>query len=933
MRRIGLVLVIALAALGVVTPGAAAENPSQFAIASLSASLSTSQAGAHPDFNLSFEFSREANGSPYARTSGLEVRIPPGLLANPSNAPKCTAAQLSTTVPSNPTNETGCPQDSQVGISEVQLYGAAGPLTIVEPVYDMVAAGPHTVARFGIFALNYPVFLTAEAKPEDNYAVTTKIEGISSYEPLLAANTTLWGVPAATSHDAQRITPFEAISNGGSPETPTGERSSGLTPTAFMVNPTRCGVPLEVAVKATTYAEPSRPVEARTSLGEISGCGKLAFKPSFTLRPTTTAAESPAGVDAEITLPQAGLVQPNLLATPHLKKAVAALPQGVSLNPSAASGLGACTEGQVGVVSESPILFNDAPAACPASAQVGTAEIITPILPEPVQARLYVASQNANPFHTLLAGYLVAEGQGLTLKVAGQFDLNPVTGQITAIFADNPQAPFEDLKLHFKEGNHGVLITPASCGNYATSTSLSSWAAQDPENPSAADTVFGQAPFVIDRGPGGSACAAGQPNNPRFEAGTKTPLAGFYSPFVLDLSREDGTQRIGAVNLSLPPGLTGKLAGIPYCTESAIASAGSKSGREELASPSCPAASEVGTVTVGAGAGPQPLYVEGKAYLAGPYKGAPLSLAIITPAVAGPFDLGTVVVRSALYVNEETAQISVKSDPLPTILQGVPLDVRDIRVEMNRSNFTLNPTSCEAMLVSGEAISTSGQPAQLSNRFQVGGCKGLDFKPKVNITLSGSTRRAGHPGLKAVVTFPNTSEEANIARAQVNLPHSEFLDQGNLNKTCTRPVLRAGNCPKSTIYGKAKAWTPLLEKPLEGNVYLVGGYGYKLPALVAELNGQIRFLLAGKVDTGPNNGIRNTFELVPDAPVSRFVLQMKGGRKYSLLENSENLCAKPQRAIARFTAQSGRVLNLKPIIANDCNKKKGGKKASPKNGN
>jgi hypothetical protein len=243
---------------------------------------------------------------------------------------------------------------------------------------------------------------------------------------------------------------------------------------------------------------------------------------------------------------------------------------------------------------------------------------------------------------------------------------------------------------------------------------------------------------------------------------------------------------------------------------------------------------------------------------------------------------------------------------------------------MARPQFTLNPTNCEKTAITGEAVGQFGTIVPLIEPFQVGGCKSLAFKPKLQISLKGSTRHAGHPALKAVLTYPKGAGYANIARAQVNLPHSEFIDQGNLNKTCTRPVLLAGACPASTVYGTVKAWTPLLEKPLQGNVYLVGGFGYKLPALVAELGGQIRVLLAGKVDSGPNKGIRNTFEAVPDAPVEKFVLEMKGGPKYSLLENSENLCKKPQKATANFTAQNGATLKLTPKIAISC-KKKGGK--------
>jgi hypothetical protein len=392
---------------------------------------------------------------------------------------------------------------------------------------------------------------------------------------------------------------------------------------------------------------------------------------------------------------------------------------------------------------------------------------------------------------------------------------------------------------------------------------------------------------------------------------------------VIKLARKDGEQALTRLDFTLPPGLTGRLAGIPYCSEQAIAAAQGKSGKAEQASASCPAASELGTVDTSAGVGSEPIHVGGHVYLAGPYEGAPLSSVVITPAVAGPFDLGNVVVRAPLYVNPETAQITAKSDEIPHILRGIPLQLRSVEIKLTRQEFTLNPTSCEPMTVGSSMKGLNGGSAGPSSRFQVGNCQALPFKPNLKLQLKGATKRVGHPALKAVLTAK--PGEANIGRAQVNLPHGEFLDQGNLNKTCTKPVLLAGNCPASSVYGKATAWTPLLDKPLEGPVYLVGGYGYKLPALVADLNGQIRVTLVGKVDSGPNKGIRNTFEVVPDAPVSRFVLEMKGGKKYGLLENSENLCKAKKakrRAIARFTGQNGKVAAFKPVVQNQCGKAK-----------
>jgi hypothetical protein len=923
---------IFILALVLAATGSAGAAPSDYGIASFTASQSTSQAGGHPDLTIGFAFKTDENGVPFATTKDLTIQLPPGLVGNPAGLPTCNAGQLATSGKLLQVSKESCPQGSQVGITQVLINNqeSHAAVSFNEPVFNMAPPGGDVVARFGFLAQYFPTFIDIRVDPERDYAFTATIESPSGLDPILSAQTTLWGVPAAKEHDAQRITPYEASQCGFGGECSEGHESE-LSLTPFMTNPTSCGGQRPVTLQVDSWAEPGVFRTVSTTLPPITGCGLVPFQPKFLLRPTSTYAESPAGAEAEIELPQQGLEQPNLLATGHLNRAVVKLPAGMTLNPGAASGLGACTEAQIGLVSESPIRFNAVPPQCPDSSKVGTAEIETPVLPEPIEGALYIASQSDNPFHTLLSGYLVAEGQGVLLKVAGRFDTDPTTGQITATFAQNPQLPFSNLKLDFKGGNRGVVITPPSCGSYAVEAALSPWSVANPESPTAAETSFFNSPFPISAGPGGGPCPIGA-FNPRLEAGTVNPTAGRYSNFVLRLSREDGTQRLSAINLTLPPGLLGKLAGIPYCPEASIASAVALTelgqGGLELASPSCPTASRLGSAVVGAGAGPEPFFVStGNAYLAGPYKGAPLSLVVIAPAVAGPFDLGDVVVRSALNVDPETARITAVSDPLPTILHGIPLDLRDVRIILDRPEFILNPTNCEPMQIGSTVSSPSGDVAHPASRFQVGNCASLGFKPKLQLSLKGSTKHTGHPALKAVLTYPKEGAYANIARAQVNLPHSEFIDQANLNKTCTRPVLLAGNCPKTSIYGKAEAWSPLLEKPLKGPVYLVGGFGYKLPALVAELDGQIRVLLKGKVDSGPNHGIRNTFETVPDAPVSRFVLELKGGPKYSLLENSENLCQKPQRAIARFTAQNGAVEQTKPLIANQCRKKHEGKAA------
>ncbi|HTR75731.1 MAG TPA: hypothetical protein VMH33_10820 [Solirubrobacterales bacterium] len=878
------------------------------------------QAGSHPyEWTLKIEMNQDGGGKPEGKLSSLTVALPAGMVANPTALPRCPAAAFEGI-------QARCPGDSQVGVVNLEVLGQIpGPSGAV---YNLTQ--PFGVpGSIGFSAANYNSFQEASLRSSTDFGITAGDTTIPTALQIQSIEETIWGVPAAPVHDAQRL----CFENGLFVH---GCASGAQPPKPFFTMPTSCGAPLAttVTVESLEGETDQRTIESEAEGGGLeglSGCNAETFEPSASFQPTTNKADSPTGLEANIEQPQDE--DPEGLSSAHLRNVTVTLPEGLVVNPSSANGLEACSEAQIGYLGTDATgpHFSEAPQNCPNASKLGTMEVTSPLLgefdetgnatgPRPLHGSVFIGKPFDNPFDSLVSLYLAVEEEelGIVAKLAGKVTPDPSTGRLTAVFEENPQLPLEDIRLHFFEGARASLTTPSTCGTYTTSTTLTPWS-----TPEGADAHPGSS-FQIAAPAGGGACStseAGMPNAPSLEAGTVSPLAGTYSPFVLKLTREDGSQQIRALNLNLPVGVAAKFTGRAECSDAQIAQAESRKnpgeGALELQSPSCPSGSELGTATVGAGSG-TPFYVTGHVYLGGPYKGAPFSVVAITPAVAGPFDLGVVVVRSALYVNEETAQGSVKTDPIPTILQGIPLQVRSIAIKVDNGDFTLNPTSCEAKSITGEAISPTGNVAQLYNHFQVGGCESLAFRPKLQLSLKGSTKRTGHPALKAVLTYPSGGGYANIAAAQVNLPHAEFLDQGNLNKTCTKPVLLAGNCPASTIYGKAKAWTPLFEKPLEGNVYLVGGYGYKLPALVAELKGQIRFLLVGKVDSGPNKGIRNTFLTVPDAPVEKFVLEMKGGKKYSLLENSENLCAKSQQAIARFTAQNGRIVVLRPKIANNC---------------
>jgi hypothetical protein len=887
------------------------------------------RAGSHPfQLTTTLQFNQgaltpgnraEAVEAQPGQPRNLRFTLPAGLVGDATKFPKCSFQTFTTQI--NLINR--CPSESAIGAASVTIIetGPAGFLRVAVPVVNLepVSGEP---ARFGFMAGGVPVVLDASVRSGEGYKVRVSVDNASQTAQLLASSVTLWGNPGDPRHDNSRGWSCVYFENTGP-----CERPSGLAETTFLRLPTSCGAPLGFPMEMEPWNTPAGTaiVEGSFTSGALRGCSQIPFAPGIEVQPDTHAPETPSGLAVHLTIPQEVSEAPSGIAEADVRDTKVTLPAGLKINPAAANGLQACSEAQVGYsrMDGEEAVFTEGPASCPEASKLGTVKIHSPLLEEELTGSVFQAAQGANPFGSLLALYVVAEAPnaGVRVKLAGKVEPTS-SGQLISTFDATPQLPFEEFELSFFGGGGAPLAT-SGCGPYKTDTQIDPWSGGPSATPSSEFQVSG--------------CPNPQPFSPSFSAGTEAPLAGAYSPFLLRLSRPDGSQQLSAIDTVLPPGMTGKLAGIPYCPEAAISRAEGLDkpgdGAVERANPSCPSASQVGTVRVGSGIGPSPVFVNGNAYLAGPYKGAPLSLVIVTPAVTGPFDLGDVVVRTALVVDPITAQITAKSDPLPTMLQGIPLDLRSIALRMDRPGFTLNPTSCERMSVTGTAMSILGQGVSLSNPFQVGGCGGLAFKPNLKISLKGSTKHTGHPALKAVLTYPKGGTYANLARAQVNLPHSEFIDQANLNKTCTRPVLLAGNCPKSSVYGKAKLWTPLLEKPLRGDVYLVGGFGYKLPALVAELDGQIRVLAVSKVDSGPNHGIRSTFETIPDAPVSRFVLEMKGGRKYSLLENSENLCAKPQKAIANFTAQNGKVLQTKPVIGNDCKKKaKGGGNKKHKRG-
>jgi hypothetical protein len=873
------------------------------------------QAGSHPHqltVEMSFPSDKPTDvhvaAAGHLRDAGAD--LPPGMIVNPNSTPTlCTEVRLI---------RNKCPESSQIGMVTITTSGL-GFLVLALPstLYNMEPA-PGTPATFGFNVGGIGVFahITGALRSDGDYGLSGRSTEILARgsNPVLGVRLEFWGDPSSGSHDSVRGECY------GEKSCPIEEEGKA----ALLTAPVQCtGQPTIARGRSTDWEEPSNVKSASYESADlagtpvaIGGCNQLQFQPTIEAKPTTNLADSPSGLD--VTVHQPTNEDPGGTSPAIMRDIRLVLPEGMSVNPSSADGLGACPESLANVHSLSP-------SACPDDSKLGTVEVRTPLLDHPVAGALYLAQPFQNPSGSLVALYLALSdpATGVVSNLAGRVELDPNTGQLTTVFGDNPQLPIEGIKAHLFTGPRAALRTPAACGTYSPRADMTPWSSPQTADAHPSDS------FAIQASPNGGGCptSADQlPNSPSFTAGTLAPQAGAYSPFVLRLTRPDDSQEPQKIETTLAPGLVAKLAGVPYCSEGAISQAQGRNrpneGTLERDNPSCPSASQIGTVDVAAGAGITPLHTQGKAYLAGPYRGAPLSVVVITPAIAGPFDLGTVVVRTALNVDPETAKVTAVSDPFPRILEGIPLDIRSISIELAKPQFTLNPTSCDPMQVTGALTSVQGNSASLASPFQVGGCDALGFKPKLALKLRGATKRTGHPALTATLTYPSAGAYANVKRAQVTLPRSEFLDQAHIGTVCTRVQFAADQCPAASIYGQATASTPLLDQPLSGPVYLRSS-SHELPDLVIALQGQVDVVLAGRVDS-VNGGIRTTFDAAPDAPVSKFTLQMQGGKK-GLLINSANLCKlapKQNKATVEMEGQNGKVNDTSPVLANSCKKAK-----------
>ncbi len=936
MKRLGTIPVFAALLWLLLVPSAQAEfGVKVFSLDFQGPGGSTiSQAGSHPyavtnliRFNTVPDPVSE--NLPDGAVRNLDVQLPDGLVGNPNATPHCSNADFIKI--DQELKLPNCSNSSAVGTIVVKTLNTGQVEAFTgAPVYNLVPP-PGVVQKLGFNILGVPIVLEFVVRQDPPYNVEVRLQNISQVIPLFGSKLSLWGNPADPAHDKERgscvATGGFYGENGDDELALTGNTCpANISEAPFITLPRSCA-PLSADFLATAWEPELSAASGSIPIPQMTGCGHLGFKPTISGAPTTKAANSPTGLDFSLNVNDEGLTSSSGQAQADIEKTEVTLPEGFTINPSIAEGLAVCSEADLA----RETAFSEAGAGCPNASKIGTVEVETPLLDEKVNGSLYQAAPYENPFHSLVALYIVIKNPKLGIKVVQPLNVipDPVTGRLTTVAEDMPQLPFSHFNLHFREGTRSPLASPPKCGTYATEATLYPSSGGEPVTTTSA--------FQIISGPESQPCPSEglPPFKPGLIAGSINNAAGRFSPFNVRLFRTDSEQEITHFSIKLPPGIVAKLAGVPYCSDAQIAAAtartGPHGGQEEIEHPSCPQASEVGHSLVGGGVGSGLAYAPGKIYLAGPYHGSNLSIVAITAGKVGPFDLGTVVVREALKIDPETAEAFIDatgSDPIPHIIKGIPVHLRDIRAYVDKPSFVLNPTDCSrtstASTVLGSGLDFGSEaddrPVTVSTPYQAADCAALPFEPKLGLRLKGGTRRGAHPAFTANLKM-NGIGEAGIARAEVTLPKSEFIENAHFNTICTKVQFKAGagngaQCPAGSAYGKARAITPILGEPLTGPVFLRSSE-HQLPDLVVALhNSQVDFDLVGHVDSVKGR-LRNTFEAAPDAPVSSFVLEMKGGSK-GLFVNSTNLCKGTHKAEANFTGQNGKVYDTKPALKVNC---------------
>jgi hypothetical protein len=940
MKRIALSTVCAgLLALVLAAPAQAAFGINNFDVTFTNEDGSpATQAGSHPfamttTFGVNYTETGPGKAFPDGDFKDLLIEQTEGFVGDATAMPRCPTADFSTIIDL----KAQCPNSTVVG----QVAAAVEqPTTFASaPVFNLVPP-PGAQARLGFSVLGVNVVTDVGVKQSPRYNILASLKGSPQPLPVFGAKFRLWGNPASEAHDHFRGNPcmpgtdkfaespakFEFIKSKNT-------CPSGAENVPFLTLPRNCDGPGTTTFEADSWQEPGKMVFGSAITHDDSippvpqgftGCGSLDFSPQIASQPTTDSAETGTGLDFDIEFHDEGLKNPEGIAQSDIKKTVVTLPEGMTVNPSIGEGLGVCTPADYERESLK-VAFGE---GCPNASKIGTVSVDTPLLANPIGGSVYLAQQDdptspgqENPFDSLIAFYIVIKdpSEQILVKVPAKVEPDPLTGQLVTTVEDIPQVPFSKFNFHFREGQRAPLVSPPRCGTYETKAELTPWA-----RPS--EVLVTTSAFKVTRGIGGGPCPSGgvPPFHPSFQAGAVNNQAGAFSPFLMRLQRADGEQDMTKFSSILPPGELGSLKGVEKCSDAAIDAAKSKTGRQEIASPSCPAGSLIGHTTAGAGVGSALTYVGGQLYLAGPYKGDPLSVVSVTPAVAGPFDAGTVVVRLALTLNSKTAEVEVdgaNSDPIPHILKGIVLKVRDLRVNVDRPNFTLNPTSCDESSVKGTLFgsyldvfsSSDDVPFDLSARYQAANCLNLGFKPKLDLKLKGGTKRGGHPALTA--TYKPRPGDANLEGLVVRLPRSAFLDQAHIRTICTRVQFAVDACPKGAQYGFIKAWTPLLDEPLAGPVWLRSS-NHKLPDMVFDLKGLVDVEVSTRIDS-QKGGIRASLESAPDAPITKVLLTMQGGKK-GLIVNSRDLCAGKSKANVEFAGHNGKEAKANPAMRADC---------------
>jgi len=895
------------------------EQPARFGLArgSVFVAVSSPQAGAHADITTGFALNTTGLGSNGARISANDPKdvsfdLPPGLVGNTVGLPKCTAAKVIATE---------CPRSTIVGVASTESSFIASPASYVNPVFD-IEPSPGEPAAF-MFVVNdtAPVRLDTSVLSNGDYGVRVTAGNISEAEPLFASYVTVWGVPA----DHQAPGPIKAAGislgmnflNGelGGPDT-------SATRVPLLSNPTQCSTPLVAGAQTDSWRNPGAFDVASAPMGMLSGCNLLAFSGSISMLPDTLQAGAPAGYSLDLRLPQGNAADG--LAESFVKKVVTTLPMGTVISPSAAWGLRACTDEQF-FGPERGAQSPARPGQCPRESQVGTVQITTPALPLPLTGGVYLASPHCGPctpgdaqsgqMVRLFVQVVGEGGSGIVVKLEGNASINQQTGQITATFDNNPQVPFSDFKLTLGGGSRATLANPRACGPVTTTMGMTPWSTPFTSEVSPFYT------FEINEG-----CIAPR-FNPSFVAGTTNIQAGEYSPFTVSFGRQDGDEFLNGLQMQMPPGVLGSLSGIPLCKE------------PQAAQGACGPESLIGHTQVLTGPGQTPFLVTGgQVFLTESYRGAPFGLSIVVPAVAGPYTLagttgqGTVVVRAAINIDPRTAALTVTSDPLPTELDGIPLQLRVVNVTVDRPGFTLNPTSCARTAVDGTLSSKEGARVTVATPFQVTNCTGLAFKPQFEVSTSGSTSRKNGASLDAKVIYPQASvgSQANIARVKVDLPKQLPSRLTTLQKACPAQTFDANpaSCPAASVVGIAKASTPILPVTLSGPVYFVSHGGEAFPNLIIVLQGYgVRVDLIGDTFINKAGITSSTFAQVPDVPINSFELYLPEGPNSALAANGR-LCGSKLRMPTAFVAQNGAVIHQSTAITvTGCGKATKAKKA------